>query len=612
MGFHCVHQLFSEAASRFPSHIAITCGERSLTYRELELRTHALARHLIAQGTKKADVVAVLVEDPIELVSGLLATLKAGAAFLALDVEYPPARLQALLQEATPRILLLGHGLESRLDAIALDRGRTQVVPSRSGAEATEEGSPPLPVASAPEELCYLYFTSGSTGRPKAIMGNHRGLEHFIRWEIDYLGLEQGVRVSLLSRPSFDVFLRDVLVPLCCGGTLCAPPDRSHVLDPARLAAWLEAERVNLIHIVPTLLRALLKYELKPGSLPALRYALPAGEMLYPSDVARWQAIFEQRVKLFNLYGPTETTLAKFCYPVQPHDRDRRGSIPVGQPLPGTEAIVVDDLGAIASPGTVGELYIRTPFRSHGYFNQPEQTAQAFIPNPFSSDPDDIVYKTGDLARVLEDGNLQLVGRKDRQVKVRGVRIELDEIERALLQHPSVGHVAVIDWAAEEGEKYLSAYFIPTAPVDASQLTEHLAQRLPREMVPAYFVEMAELPRTLSGKIDRKALPQPHQAQAQQQNPHVAPRTPTEEIICELAAKVLGRDKVSANMGFFAAGGNSLQAMVFLSRVRSHFEVELPLGALFENPNLAHLSQIVDRQRQASARPVSAIPRVER
>src|SRR6185369_1145226 len=413
-----------------------------------------------------------------------------------------------------------------RLDQLALDN----VLAAKAAAPAT------------PDDFCYIYFTSGSTGRPKSIAGRLKGIDHFIRWQIDTLRIGKDDRVSQLLPLSFDGSLRDIFVPLCAGGTVCVPEHNEIVTDAKELVSWLDQERISLIHCVPTLFRALLNEELQPDHFRALRYVLLAGEALLPADVGRWKAVFGERVKLINLYGTSETTMAKFIYEVQPGD-EKRWSVPVGKPMPGARALIVDEEGRICPTGLIGEIYISTPYRSHGYYKQPELTAEVFIKNPFSNDPKDIVYKTGDLGRLLDDGNVELLGRKDQQVKIRGVRIELEELNSVMRGFDGVKEVAVIDRKDTIGGNFLCAYLVGNGELKLDELRAYLQERLPNAMVPSAFVVMEKLPRTVSGKIDRRALPQLQERTGRGE--YVEPRTDTEKTVAAIWSDLLGLPKIS-------------------------------------------------------------------
>src|SRR5215216_1197613 len=296
-----------------------------------------------------------------------------------------------------------------------------------------------------------------------------------------------------------------------------------------------------------------------PSGFPALNFILMSGEPLLPSDVRKWIELYGERVRLVNLYGPTETTMTKFFYLVEPADHLRR-AVPIGKPMEGARALIVDAKGRACPHGSVGEIYIRTPYCTLGYLNQPELTKEIFVPNPFNDDPNDLVYRTGDLGRVLEDGNFEFLARRDQQVKIRGVRIELNEINGLLRDHEAVRDVAVVDQEDAGHNKFLCAYLVLDPETKPEELREHLAKSLPDYMIPAAFVVMEELPRTLSGKIDRRALPPPGQLLEKQRGVVVAPTAPLEELLASIWSQLLGIEKIGSHDDFFALGGHSLLA----------------------------------------------------
>jgi amino acid adenylation domain-containing protein len=453
-------------------------------------------------------------------------------------------------------------------------------------------------VKSDADDMAYIYFTSGSTGQPKAIAGRLQGIDHFIRWEQEALGVGEGVRVSRLQPISFDASLRDMFLALCSGGVTVGPAPRDTVLEARKLVEWLEEHEINVIHCVPSLFRSIVNETLTPERLPALKYILMAGEQLLPADVGRWMDVFGERIQLINLYGTSETTMAKFVYFVQPGDRER-ASIPIGKPMPGAKAVLVNVKGRPSAPGMIGEIYIRTPYCSLGYYNQPELTREAFIPDPFGDNSGEMVYKTGDLGRVLEDGNYEFLGRKDQQVKIRGIRVELSEIESLLRGHEGVRDVAVIDRDDASGFKYLCAYVVLEEGTNVAGVRDYLTAYLPHYMIPSSFVPMQELPRTISGKLDRRALPVPGQSRAGLDETYVAPRTKVEENVAGIIAEVLHIERVGAFDNFFQLGGHSLLAMQLLSRIREAFRIELPLRSLFESPTVAGLATIVQEATRA-------------
>lgn len=602
MKFEAIHQWFSQTAEKFSAEIAIQSAEQRVTYSELERDSNRLANFLLTSGIAKGSAVMILAEHSVAVMTAILGILKAGCVFVPLDPRIPEKRLEALTRIISPEWFVIESAFAEKLFNITRDLPTTAGVICLDGQPAGDdqthnvryenyaefaESAPPA-VESQPDDMCYVYFTSGSTGTPKGIAGRLKGIDHFVRWEINTLGLGPKTRVSQFTTASFDAFLRDMFVPLCTGGTACVPSDRESILDTRNLIDWIDDQQINLIHCVPSLFRTVLNEELKPENFRSLKHILLSGEPLLPSDVKRWTSVFGDRVQLVNLYGPTETTMTKFFYFVQPSDSERR-SIPIGKPMEGARALVLDEKGNVCPPGKVGEIHIRTPFRSLGYYGQPELTSEVFIKNPFSQAPGDIIYKTGDLGRLLEDGNFEFLGRRDQQVKIRGVRIELGEIESLLREHPSLKDAAVVDREDTSGHKYLCAYVVFEGEDQTAALRDFLAASLPDYMVPAAFVALDKLPRTINGKVDRRALPATAQS-AINMNTYVAPRTPVEVTLAEIWTRLLGIEQVGINDNFFQIGGHSLLATQLLSRVRESFNVALPLRSLFDTPTVAGLA----------------------
>jgi amino acid adenylation domain-containing protein len=571
---------------------------------------------MISASLARGGMAAIFAENPIAIISAIIGTLKAGGAFAPLDPNAPVRRLGVLMEELAAEWVLveskhittlsrLRDHLNSDVKLLILDDAefvKESVTGSTYlGRLEDYSGLKKPDVARSPEDLCYVYFTSGSTGKPKGIAGQLKGIDHFIKWETKTFGVGEGTRVSQLTPPTFDAYLRDIFVPLCAGGTVCVPDDKEVILDQSRLVEWIDRMRLNIIHCVPSIFRSIVQQKLKPDLFPDLKYVLMAGEPLMPADVKTWMSVFGERVQLVNLYGPTETTMVKFCYMVNSSDGDRK-TISIGKPIEGARAIIVDESGKICAPGKVGEIYIRTPFRSLGYYNQPELTREVFIPNPFnpSSDPNDIVYKTGDLGLMYEDGNFEILGRKDYQVKIHGIRIEPVEIESALLGHPSIKDVVVVGYARRDGDKYLCAYVVPTQEITSNEMKEFLSAHLPDYMIPSLFLTIGELPRNPNGKVDRAALPAPDAAMHHLEN-YVAPRNATEVEIANIWSRVLGIEPVSIHDDFFALGGNSLLAPQLASRIRMAFGVDFPLVLLFESPTVARLAEALEDLRGREA-----------
>jgi acyl-coenzyme A synthetase/AMP-(fatty) acid ligase/acyl carrier protein len=430
-------------------------------------------------------------------------------------------------------------------------------------------------------------------------LGCHKGLSHFIQWQRQTFAIGPPDRGAQLTGLSFDVVLRDIFLPLSSGATLCLPTAEDE-LGPERILGWLERERITLLHTVPSLAQSWL-VRLPPGiALPALRWVFMAGEPLTGSLVRRWREAFQGTGQIVNLYGPTETTLAK-CFYLLPPDIPA-GVQPVGRPLPETQALVLSEHNQCCGVGEPGEIVLRTPFRTLGYINAPAENRQRFVKNPFRNDARDLLYHTGDAGRYRPDGSLEILGRLDFQIKIRGIRIEPGEIEALLSQHPAIWQSVVVAHQEPAGDKRLVAYLVPRpgqVPTPA-ELRHFLAEKLPEAMIPSTFVKLTALPLTPNGKVNRQALPAPDRIAPEQARTFVAPRNPTEEALAEIWAGILGLAQVGALDNFFELGGHSLLATQVISRLRDIFRVNLPVRSLFESPTIATLAQHLETLQWAS------------
>jgi amino acid adenylation domain-containing protein len=593
-----LQQTLSRAARAFAGKPALEWRDRAVTYGEFESATNRLANRLVASGLGPGSVVAVVVEDRLLLAETVVGVFKSGCAFAPLSLAEPGPRLRRMVETIRPALLVvegrLAGALAAHFDADEW-AGRLMFVGEGEPAAAEEFGDEAPAPDIDPDGLCYLYFTSGSTGAPKAVAGRQKSLRHFIEWEARALGVTDEFRTSQLMAPTFDAFLRDLFLPLSRGATLCIPDGRGVVIDPEQLVAWVERSGVNLIHCVPSVFRAVVKRGLDARRLAPLRYVVMAGERLYPSEVRSWMETYGERIRLVNLYGATENTMAKFCHVVEWADA-ARPSVPIGRPIDGAKAIILSPEMKVCEPGAVGEIYIRTPYLSLGYYGDPQLTAEVFVRNPFGQDPADVIYKTGDYGRLLPDGNFELIGRRDHQVKIRGQRVELGEIESVVKALPGVHECVAAVWGEEPDDQRLAAYVVAAeghAP-DARSLQQAARERLPEVMVPSSFTLLDSLPLNANGKVDRKALPAPGAAEASRAEDYVAPSGDTEERLAAVWAGVLRLERVGARDNFFWLGGHSLLATQVVSRVRDEFGVELPLRTLFERPSVAAMAEAIN------------------
>jgi amino acid adenylation domain-containing protein len=601
-----VHEWFRQIAEKNGHAIAIECGEMRVCYAELLKESLAWASRLSRLPQERENVVCICTEECSLVVAAMLATLQAGYAFCFLDPALPNARLTLILKDANPRCVITSSEWSNRVEVLrAVSECHFEVL-TRESLDRNSKDCPEI--ERKPDDLCYLFYTSGSSGTPKAIAGRLKAIDHYIRWEIEALRIAAPVRVSQLIAHSFDACLRDIFLALCSGGTMCVPPDRETVMNGEQLADWLDKAQVEVVHCVPTLFRALLPFVRRPEQFAALKHVLLSGEPIWPADLKAWTQTMGTRIQLVNLYGPSETTMTKFAHFITPSDQLAQ-SVPIGRPISGAKAIIMDDKQRPCPDGTVGEIYIRTPYRSLGYWKRPELTQQVFVPNPFRQDPADLVYRTGDLGRVNTDGNLEFIGRIDKQVKIHGYRIELGEVESLATQFPFVRECVVV--AKKQGnEMRLVAYCTSNAEgepgLDLASLRNHLRKHLPEYMVPGACVLLPEMPLTANGKTDRRVLEEMEYREACEADE--MPRSPEEDIISGIWTELLKVERVGVHENFFAIGGHSLLATQVISRMRKIFDVQLSLGVLFDTPTISELAREVRaayRRNQQSAPPIS-------
>src|SRR5215217_2743367 len=574
----CVHHLFEEQVALRPDAVAVEFGEQRLSYRELEARANQLAWALKARGVGVDVLVAVCLERSVELIVSLLAILKAGGAYVPLDSSYPARRLEQMLEDTTPRLLITTRALleqlpqEGRPELMLLEEERLANLPRTA---------PRLPVSG--RNLAYVDFTSGSTGRPKGVAVEHRGVLRLL-YGAPYARLGPEETFLLIAPISFDASTLEVWGPLCLGGRLVVFPPRSpSELD--LLTDVLHRHSITLLHLTAGLFSQMV--ELGMDGLKGVRQLLTGGYVVSAPHVKR--VLEELKIPVTACYGPTESTLFTSVHRMT-RVEDVGASVPIGRPIGNTQVYVLDAGMEPVPVGVAGELYIGGDGLARGYLRQPDVTADRFIPNPFSAVPGERLYRTGDLARFRPDGVLEFLGRRDSQVKVRGYRIELAEVEASLLAHPAVkdGLVVVRDGA---GGKRLVAYYVEhSQPLEAPRVRDWLKQKLPEFMVPAAFVKLAALPLTANGKVDRKALPSPEQdgpsAEAVQ-----GPRTVMESLVARIWMPLLGVARVGVKDDFFALGGHSLLATRVVSRLRAALGRDVPVRWVFEAPTVEALAE---------------------
>src|SRR4028119_1097527 len=587
----CVHQLFEEQAERSPNRIAAVCENQQITYSELNARANQIAHYLQQLGIKPEVIVGICVDRSLEAIAGILGILKAGGAYLPLDPAMPKERLALMLQNAQTPVLLTQQHLiknlpETQAHIVCLDTD----IPSFS---------PTNFVSASPENLAYIIYTSGSTGTPKGVAIEHRQLLNYLHGIQEKLNLPSGANYATVSTFAADLGNTVIFPALCSGGCL-------HIISqeratyPQAIAAYFQQHSIDCLKIVPSHLKALLSASNASQILPKKRLIL-GGEPLMWNLIETIQK-YNPGCSIFNHYGPTETTVGVLTYQVKMQGDHSSQTVPLGRPLPNTQIYLLDSHLQPVPVGVAGELYIAGGGLARGYLNQPELTAEKFICKSLTQEPETRLYKTGDLARYLPDGNIEFIGRVDRQVKLRGFRMELGEIEAGLSHHPSVREAAVLLQENEPGNQRLVAYIVSHSKlsVQDSQLIESLRsflkEKLPEYMIPSAFVVLKALPLTPNGKIDRQALPAPSIA-ANFTDTFVGPRTPGEDILAGIWSQLLNLKKVGIHDNFFDLGGHSLLITQLLAKVRESFQVELPLRVLFEAPTVAGLAEKIEMQQ---------------
>jgi amino acid adenylation domain-containing protein len=587
----CLHELFEARVQRSPDAVALVDSQQTLTYAELNRRANRWARALRRLGAGPERFVGILLDRSADMVAALLAVLKSGAAYVPLDPTYPADRLALIAADARIDVLLTETPWA---DLLPREGFRTLFLDDANALPASEED---LGRLAEPEDLAYAIYTSGSTGRPKGVEISHRALVNFLESMRRAPGMEEGDCLLAVTSLSFDIAGLEMYLPLLSGGRVWIV-DREKARDGAALLRELASSRADVLQATPSTWRLLLEVGWE-GS-PALR-ALCGGEAL-PPDLAVQLAA--RCGSLWNVYGPTETTIWSTIQKVEPQAIAPAGAVPIGAPLANTQIYLLDRFGQPVLPGAVGEIYIGGDGVARGYLRRPDLTAERFLPDPFAPVPGRRLYRTGDLGRRSPEGVIVFLGRADHQVKLRGFRIEPGEIESALTSHPAVREAVVVAAAGSGDSRRLIAYLVPESPPGpgAPELRSFLESRLPDYMVPATFIALRALPRTPNGKLDRRALPAPEPALTPGGGErYVAPRTPVEADLAALWAEVLGVEQVGVEDGFFALGGHSLLATRLMYRISEALHVELPLRALFERPTVAGLADAIARSRAEQA-----------
>lgn len=573
-----IHFIVSEQARLHSQAIAVEFANKQLTYAELEQKTDALAAILLTRGIQKGHFIAIYQERSIDLVISILAILKAGAAYIPIDTHYPAARTQAILTDSQAALVLTHSALASQLSNVPiLTLDNLSLVPTTYTASECSQ-----------YDAAYIIYTSGSTGTPKGVVIPHGALSNHMQWMQQEFNFNQQDRFLQKTPIVFDASVWEFFAPLMIGATLVVAPNDAHK-NPTQLNQIIQQAKISVAQFVPSLLHACL-HHLHPQQWLTLTTLFCGGEALSPALVNEF---YQQQPnsQLINLYGPTETTIdASFSY-----CRANATTITIGKPISNAAFFVLDKQLNLLPQGIAGELYIAGLGLARGYLHQESLNQTHFINNPFCQAPFNRLYKTGDQVRLLSDNQYEYLGRIDQQLKIRGLRIEVGEIESRLQAIPDINEclVCAIHKDNQIDNQHLVAYYTSNKSLTSQEIRKTLLEHLPHYMIPSYFVPLTEWPLNNNGKIDRKKLPTPNWSELNRP-PYTAPTTITQTELCTIWQDVLRLDKVGIHDNFFELGGHSLSATQAISKAQEVFSIELPLRDIFENPTIAAIAELID------------------
>lgn len=606
-----LYTVFSQHVRERGHKMALRAEGESITYLELDQKANQVAGFLLTCGIKKGEIIGLYMDLSLGYVAALLGVLKAGGVFMPLGKQTPSKRLQQMLNDSHPVLVLGDETIDFDWSGIPfqvyqdLEPNQVQIVASN------ELELPILEVAQ--QDPLYIFHTSGSTGTPKAIVGRHQSLYHFLAWESQQFGLDESLVVGALTPTTFDPSLRDLFLPLFVGGTLVISSPRK--IDFSSRAAWLVDEGIQLIHAVPSVFDKLMDELLVSYTKEqlALTHILFAGEALHSEKLEAWAKHLPDDIQLVNLYGPTETTLAKFFHVVTPADVKKGGIVSLGKGLPDTAIFILDQNRQPLPEGHVGEIAIQTPHATLGYL-KPELNAAHFIQLHGQKE---LVYKTGDLGKVNSSGDLEYHGRIDFQIKINGIRIEMHEIESTLLKHPSITNSVLVYHRFERGvEPELLAFIQVEKPVDDQELKVFLKAYLPMVMIPARYITLDEFPRNANGKIDRKQLLEllvKSDEPTTERNAAEMSMSVNQQTIHDLWAEVLKKEHIGLTDNFFEIGGHSLNALVIISKVFKVYGVRFEIGSFFDHPTIesfcGYLESLLETETSEEEVEIPRIPK---
>lgn len=580
--------------------IAIEYQEQKISYEQLLYRADAITASLLERGITNGAIVGVFVEDPCFMIYAMIGIMNARCVFVPLDVSLPAGRLNAMVPQLE-YVVCSKQGVAWQASAARV----IYIEESLQQAEAAGQLKISYPLFEKSDSI-YIYFTSGSTGVPKGIIGRNQSLLQFVKWELNEFGFDEYTRVSQFISPYFDAFLRDVFLPLFAGGTLCIPPPGREFLIPEILTAWINKQRISLIHCVPSFFRIINHSGIKLSDYPDLKYIMLSGERIAPAELQPWYDLFDDRIQLVNFYGATESTMIRSFYRIRPADAGL-SKISIGKAIAGTDLVVLDKLMKNSPALTPGDLFVFSDYLSNGYFNNEALNKDCFFTLEGISPVSKLAYRTGDKARKQPDGRIELLGREDRQVKLRGIRVEPEEIENLLVRLPYVKNAAVVLLNNNRSEADLHAFIVadtsvPDKEIEVSAML-HLKSHLPGYMLPAAIHEIDRFPLLANGKVNYMQL-----SEGIRKKIIVSPENDIERTLYSIWLAILGATELSTDESFQAAGGNSIAVMKLIGRIYTEFNVRISLELIFNNPTIQMQAVVISKLKNDTLFSIAKAP----
>ncbi|MCP4152400.1 MAG: amino acid adenylation domain-containing protein, partial [bacterium] len=577
-----IHRLLEAQVQKTPDAVAVVFETQHLTYRQLNAAGNRLARLLRIEGVKAGDLVALMPERSLEMLTGLFGILKAGGAYIPIGPEYPHERVKSILEECGAQLALITKGIE-------VPTNLCRPIPIEPIAGGNEDAGNLTPVTDS-SDLAYVIFTSGTTGKPKGVMIENRSVINFIKGITDIIPFTSADRILSLTTLSFDIFVLETILALLKGSRVVIG-SREVQSNPQKIAHLMENEQINIFQATPSRLQLLVSEEDAAPKLKQLTYLLVGGEAFPKNLLEKTCEITAGHTGIYNVYGPTETTVWSTL-----KDVTGERTLNIGKPIANTQIYILGKSGLLQPVGVTGELCIAGEGLSRGYFNNPEQTGKKFVRNPVA--PEERLYRTGDNARWLPDGNIEFLGRNDHQVKLRGHRIELEEIKNCLLKKEEINDAVVLA-RGEDDNKYLCAYIVSDSPLEPMLpvLRDLLVKELPEYMIPSHFITLEQIPLTPNGKIDKNALPEPDTLPG---TTYTAPHDRLEKELVKIWAGVLTIDKeqIGIDNNFFQLGGHSLKAATLMTRVHKELDVKISLKEIFKNLTVKQQAQCISNKKK--------------